>query len=953
MNRPAYLLGVVAIFAANLAAVALRAFAEAGFLGAYGARDLPFYLICQAAAFAIATTAYDAATARAPAPRVDRLLTYGLVVAAAAAAPLIDRGRPWPFVVALAVVALSSVVNLALWNLVAASVAGRDARRMLPRAGAAVTLGGALAGLGAAALIREAGAPPVAWMAAVAALAASGLAIAARRALDHGGAPGATAPPGTSAVAMTADHRTLLRWLALAAVLEAAVATALEFRFGAAMKRRYSGDQLATAISLFYGATHLVLLLLQTTIVPRLLTSRRLPVTMSIHPAITAVGAAVLATITGFAGVAAVRSADWVLRAATSRTGQEISLSALPPAPRARWKVLLRGAATSVGAAAAGATLLAIGPASISNRELAVALAFIIVLWLTAVGRAAQRFLAALAAPLGMKAIALAGRWRGVLDLDLLTRMVAATGDPDPAVAGAARAAVARAGGAADEITPHLAHDDAQVRRALYQLAARRPNPAARRDLATAAAIEDDEAALAAAVHALAAHGATDALAAIAERAVDEPAVVHALAAARAQVATDPIAREAAAAALVPYDGAWAAALVGGQRARYDAAVAAALAAGGERRRHGLIAATAGGDASVAALLAALLAGDREATLAIASLDDAGARNLHAELAVLAADERAAIARARAAAEGPGLLLATLAEDDDDEVRAAALRSLAGHARGGAAPPADLCARLVERERAAVVALTAVRPGPDEGPALHAGEVDRALRAALDRLLTAIALASAAAGRAPAPLLAAGRRLVTAPEAARRRALDVVQELAAVSLTVLDTIERALRPSGAADPRARSLIDPWLAELLAGDHAAREPALAALRACRFFDTLPGRHADDLAARAGRRFLAAGDVLIRRGEPGDAMFVVVSGALAVEATDAAPLGPGRMVGELALVDDAPRGATVRATTLTEVLVIDRATFTAALRRWPDLGVALCRGLAEAVAARAAG
>ena len=90
------------------------------------------------------------------------------------------------------------------------------------------------------------------------------------------------------------------------------------------MKQRYTGDELATAIALFYGATHLGLLILQVTIVPRLLTSRALPVTMSIHPVLSGLGAAVLATVTGFAGIAAVRSADFVLRAATSRTGQEI-----------------------------------------------------------------------------------------------------------------------------------------------------------------------------------------------------------------------------------------------------------------------------------------------------------------------------------------------------------------------------------------------------------------------------------------------------------------------------------------------------------------------------------------------------------------------------------------------------------------------------------------------------
>ena len=53
--------------------------------------------------------------------------------------------------------AASQVAGLALWNRVAATVAGRDARRMLPRAGAAVTAGGVIAGLGAGVVIPRAG----------------------------------------------------------------------------------------------------------------------------------------------------------------------------------------------------------------------------------------------------------------------------------------------------------------------------------------------------------------------------------------------------------------------------------------------------------------------------------------------------------------------------------------------------------------------------------------------------------------------------------------------------------------------------------------------------------------------------------------------------------------------------------------------------------------------------
>jgi hypothetical protein len=964
MNRRAYIIATITLFAANLVAVALRAHAEAAFLGGYGATWLPLLLVGQAVGFAVGTTFYDAVSARAAALRVDRALVATLVVAAGVAAPLVGRGKPWPFVVALGVVAVSSVVNLALWNTVCASVAGRDARRWLPRAGAAVTAGGAIAGLGAAALVRRASADAIPWIACGVAVVVVGLTVMAQRALATGGSPGATAPPGTSATAMGPDHRALLRWLAVAAVLEAAVATALEFRFGASMKARFQGDDLVTAVSLFYGGTHLLLLLLQTTIVPRLLTSRALPVTVSIHPVLSALGMGVLAVVPGFAGIAIVRTGDWVLRAATSRTGQEIALSSLPPVPRARWKVLLRGAATPLGAAIAGGVLYVVvarsGP--IAANPFAGVVAGAVVVWLVVVRRAARSFLAAMAAPLGMRGLALRGRDRDGFDLDVWTRLVAAAGDPDPRAAELARAALARSAGAADEITPYLADEDAGVRRALYELAARRPRPAAQAELRAAAAIEDDEHALAAALDALAAHGSKAGIEDIAARGIADAGVERAVAAARAEVAGGASGELGkAAAALVAHDGPWAARMIRASdlhatrgtadagRGAFDDAVEAALAAGGEARRQGLRAAVAGGERAVSAMLAALRSGDRDAAAALADLDASDAGPMRSTLGALTPTDRAAIARARAAALAPGAMLLELAGDDDDDVRAAALRTLVGHARGGAGVATSDATAALEREHAILDALLAARPGSD-APALHVAEVERAIKRALRRVVFAVALTTAAAGRDPAPALGAGRRVVDAPDAARRRALDVLQELATAPLPVLDTIERALRPppagrvDGVADRVAS--VDPWLAGLLRGDHAADEPALGALRSCRFFDELAGRHAASLARDARRRALADGDALVRAGEPGDAMFVVLSGALRL-AHDAAapPMTTGAVVGELALVDDAPRAATLLASGPTDVLVVDRAAFLSALDRWPELGLALLRTLAS--------
>jgi hypothetical protein len=324
---------------------------------------------------------------------------------------------------------------------------------------------------------------------------------------------------------------------------------------------------------------------------------------------------------------------------------------------------------------------------------------------------------------------------------------------------------------------------------------------------------------------------------------------------------------------------------------------------------------------------------------------------MRSTLGALTAADRAAIARARAAAIAPGAMLVELASDDDDDVRAAALRTLVGHARGGASVSNEDAAAAVEREVAILVKLLAARPGSG-APALHVAEVERAIKRALLRVIFAVVLATAAAGRDPVPALAAGRRVVFAPDAARRRALDVLQELATAQLPVLDAIERALRPPPAGTiegvAEVASGVDPWLAGLLRGDHKADEPSLAALRSCAFFDELAGRHAAKLAADASHRTLADGEALVRAGEAGDAMFVVLSGQLRLDGDDKAPpMATGAVVGELALVDDAPRAVTLVASGATEVLVVERAAFLAALERWPELGLALLRTLASRI------
>jgi len=100
----------------------------------------------------------------------------------------------------------------------------------------------------------------------------------------------------------------------------------------------------------------------------------------------------------------------------------------------------------------------------------------------------------------------------------------------------------------------------------------------------------------------------------------------------------------------------------------------------------------------------------------------------------------------------------------------------------------------------------------------------------------------------------------------------------------------------------------------------------------------------------RRGLAAGDIILREGESGDAAFIIVSGTCrAFRHVDGreetlTTMGPGDVFGEMALLLDEPRAASVQAVDAVTLLVLDRATLSEGLgvEGWTG---ALVRALAQ--------
>ena len=92
--------------------------------------------------------------------------------------------------------------------------------------------------------------------------------------------------------------------------------------------------------------------------------------------------------------------------------------------------------------------------------------------------------------------------------------------------------------------------------------------------------------------------------------------------------------------------------------------------------------------------------------------------------------------------------------------------------------------------------------------------------------------------------------------------------------------------------------------------------------------LPGQTLARLAERMERRQLSPGEAILRQGDEGDRFYVVLSGILNVRQESRGERGvlrPGDYFGEVALVMDIPRTATVSAMTPATIASCDRATF----------------------------
>jgi len=125
---------------------------------------------------------------------------------------------------------------------------------------------------------------------------------------------------------------------------------------------------------------------------------------------------------------------------------------------------------------------------------------------------------------------------------------------------------------------------------------------------------------------------------------------------------------------------------------------------------------------------------------------------------------------------------------------------------------------------------------------------------------------------------------------------------------------------------------------------------AVLKAVPLFASFPEDQLRMLTAVITRRSLPRSTTVMASGDPTDSLYIVLSGRLKVMMSDAegkevilSILGPGEFFGEMGLIDDAPRSASVVSIEPCEVLSIAKRDFKKCLAENFEMAQAVMRGL----------
>lgn len=922
--------------AAAAAATVVATGTKAAFLAIHPIGRLPWVFAAQAA-WAIATALLFARVLRRASVERRVAISLGLAAAVLVALWLVVGVRPGGGSFA-AILIGPAAVQLALaqvWGTPTALLPSRQARRALPILASVSTAGAAAGGLVAGLLGRVVSADDLLVATSLLLVGAAAGLRSALRHLPRSDEADARGAAGADVSVRDVARLPLVARLAAVVALVQAGSVVLDVQLSGELSRTFDRDGMATFLGVFYGVTNAVTLLVGMGATSRLIRA----VGLGLCVACTAV--AHLAGSAGYLALAlsgaapallalvAASALERVGQYAVGRTALALALAPLDAARQAVARTLVETVAYRAATLLAAASLLLIGDTPLhALAPWTIALALLALSLAVGVG---ARYRRALYEALGRGRIDHVGWSRVVVD-DAVVRDVEralASGDADEIAKGLEvvrslgiplpDATLVRLASSADPRIAPRALDvfealDRPIPEAVFraQLEADRPLPVLRAALASVPS--------------------------------DAPAAVRALARGLVDHPDACVARLARVAAAI--DGGaggrpFRSMLAHGGRETRLFAIDALGQARREGTEHELLAMLEQADVRPRAAAALARFGATLAPIAERALA-AGTLGHEARVALLGALERTGAARCRDQ-------LVAVAAGPDRRLRDVAVGALFRMARDPAIAPSPSWLRgraLAEIAELASLWRLDVDGGGARGELVRAEVEERRLRTER-RCLLLLALLY---GRRPLHRAAVQARSRSAR--ARSTAVELLdQHVKDPALrAIVGLVERG-RASEAAASASLDLLDDdaWLARLRAwAERGEEDPgleAIARMRRVPLLAELGGEALEPLSTTAAVRQVPAGDHLCRAGAIPDALFVVLTGRLRVEVPHAPHVGPGECVGELGLVDRAPRSADVVAVEATEVAVLEAAAFDDHLAAHPTFARGLLHLLAQ--------
>ncbi len=982
------------IFTLTIGFVFAKAAQQGIFLGAYGRARIPDAFIISALLLAATSFLSSALAARLGPVRLLSLQLVAITALFAGAVVSLDHVPAGPMVLYALVEAAIGLLLVQAWAVVTEVLDVRAAKRLLPLIGNAASIGWAVGGFTTRPLAHALGTSSLLVGSAIC-FAGCFLLIRWIFRADLGG----RAERGRKGVGLWAGARAgvgavarspLLRVLALITVAGLLTEQLLDYQLFASAQARYAADadRIAAFMGTFFGVTGVVGMVVQLVLAGRVLTLMGSTNSAQAAPAAALIGSLVFIAAPGFAVIVATRGGYRILKQSLASPARAQIQGVLPSVQRSQAGALLKGVLAPLFYAVGGAALKLVSPTT-DLRYMAAAATLVAAISVAGAALWLRRaYVGALRRSIDRRRLDLGAVGS---DSQLAPEHYEVLADElDGPEARAALAVSILAGGEPRLARPLLRraldHDSAAVRTAAADALGDMGEPADGRRLAELLERADDEEEQRAALAALVALGggtAGDVLAA-----QTEAANLHIRALARAHVdpagltamiqSTDADQREAAAWALT-------------QVPIADAAVHQSFTAllddaNPDVRRRAVTAAGHLGDPALVPAFVHALGEPQTAAAAFGAFEAAGDELVPQIEAALDGASLAVYSRtaaAMAAGDGPNgeQLLERLLIHDRAVVRYRAARALAVRLRRRARllPAAGEVLEALRREIAigygyyALLIGIARTDGVDDFEIepefdIIAKEIQVRIRQTEKRLFSLLALVSDAKTVRTAELSLRGDDTRRAA-----RALELLEHILDPALVreVVPLLERRPLRMRQRDLRADLPIPPsYLTDPLAGIMAMEDPHLQNCAITCYRDKLAERYPDahtradaviplvqrlhflrrvplfaglsgedlmQVARIASPLSLPENRVIFHQGDPGDVMYLIMRGTVSVRDGDRelATIGADEFFGELAVLDDEPRSATIVCVEDTDLLTIAQADLDELMERRPEI------------------